>query len=400
MKIIIIYQYFGTPNGSWSTRFFEFTRRWIECGHEVTIVTAPYDKSDVKAKGFISYQEISGIKLIVINSADSNRLIKSKRILRSILFSGISSFFAITKKADVIIASSGPITVGFTGLIGKYLGSKKLIFEIRDLWPLGAIELGLVSANVGKIGLLIEKFIYRHSDLIVTCSIGMQRNLENRFKGLNIVTIPNVANENLINIGGEISNSDFPSWLNVSENKVLLYAGSLGLMDAVDEVIDGFIFSEVSKTVKLVIIGDGAERKILEKKVNDNFLENQIYFLGLLPKTEVVKWYKIARYSLVLFKDFPVLGTSSPNKLFDSIAYNVPIIQNTTGWIAELIESNKIGFNVKPKNPQDMYNIILKCENDFEHNNQKLNLLKICEEYKIQKMSDKYLLAIRGLNES
>ena len=61
MKIIFFYQYFGTPNGGWSTRVYELTRRWVKEGHKVTVVTAPYEKSDIKADGFISHQTIEGI---------------------------------------------------------------------------------------------------------------------------------------------------------------------------------------------------------------------------------------------------------------------------------------------------------------------------------------------------
>jgi len=52
MKILYFYQYFGTPKGSWSTRVCEYTRRWVLEGHSVTVVIAPYEKSDIKTDGF------------------------------------------------------------------------------------------------------------------------------------------------------------------------------------------------------------------------------------------------------------------------------------------------------------------------------------------------------------
>ena len=73
MKVTYLYQYFGTPSGSWSTRVYELTRRWVKKGVEVTVITAPYDKSDIKPKGFIHSTHIKGVKVIVINSGDSNQ---------------------------------------------------------------------------------------------------------------------------------------------------------------------------------------------------------------------------------------------------------------------------------------------------------------------------------------
>ena len=67
MNILIFYQYFGTPNGGWSTRMYELPKLWIAAGHKVTVVTSPYDKSDIKAEKFIDKQVIEGIEVVIIN---------------------------------------------------------------------------------------------------------------------------------------------------------------------------------------------------------------------------------------------------------------------------------------------------------------------------------------------
>src|SRR5690606_41128706 len=109
MKILIFYQYFGTPKGKWSTRMYEMTRRWVDQGHQVTVVTSPYEKSDIRATNFIERQKIGGIDLIVINSADSNRDGIAKRIFEALMFSLMSCYYALTVKCDIVMASSGPI---------------------------------------------------------------------------------------------------------------------------------------------------------------------------------------------------------------------------------------------------------------------------------------------------
>ena len=80
-------------------------------------------------------------------------------------------------------------------------------------------------------------------------------------------------------------------------------------------------------------------------------IESKVHFLGLIPKIEVVKWFQIAIASFVTFKDIPVLGTNSPNKLFDSFAAGVPVIQSTKGWIKKLVATSNVGWNVDPKDP-------------------------------------------------
>ena len=41
---------------------------WIEQGVEVTVITSPYDKSDIVSNKLISKMKIDGITLIVINA--------------------------------------------------------------------------------------------------------------------------------------------------------------------------------------------------------------------------------------------------------------------------------------------------------------------------------------------
>jgi len=98
---------------------YEMTRRWVNEGHQVTVVTSPYEKSDIRAEKFIERQAIAGINLIVINCADSNRDPIAKRIAKAIAFSFMSCYFALTTNCNLVIASSGPITVGLPALLVK-----------------------------------------------------------------------------------------------------------------------------------------------------------------------------------------------------------------------------------------------------------------------------------------
>src|SRR5690606_15534418 len=116
---------------------------------------------------FISKMEVDGIHLIVIDSGDSNRMPKLKRMFRAIQFSVISIWYALTLKYDVCIASSGPITIGLPMILAKWFRRKSTVFEVRDLWPAGAIELGIIRAGWQvKLALWFEKLCYRSADRI------------------------------------------------------------------------------------------------------------------------------------------------------------------------------------------------------------------------------------------
>lgn len=323
---------------------YEMTRRWVDAGHQVTVVTSPYEKSDIKTDKFIDKQQVAGINLIVINSADSNRDGFAKRIFKALLFSLMSCYFALTVKCDVVLASSGPITVGLPALLTKWFRRKPMVFEVRDLWPEGAIELGKLNNKfLRKAAIWFEKLCYKNASLVVPCSKGMEEGVLRKHKAAKTLVIPNASDVELFT---NVSDEDKKVPEKYLGKKIFIYAGSLGLMDEVEQIIEGMRLV-TNPDVLWLIIGEGAERKHLESLVNKYQLEN-IKFLGIMPKTEVIKWFSRVEASFVTFKDLPVLHTSSPNKMFDSFAAGVPIIQSTKGWIKELVERTNCGINVDP----------------------------------------------------
>jgi glycosyltransferase involved in cell wall biosynthesis len=78
-----------------------------------------------------------------------------------------------------------------------------------------------------------------------------------------------------------------------------------------------------------------------------------VLFLGQMPKKDTVAWMSNCELSLFTTLDNIIQDTSSPNKVFDSFAAGKPVVQTTRGWIYDLLEREKCGFNADPQNPQD-----------------------------------------------
>jgi glycosyltransferase involved in cell wall biosynthesis len=83
-----------------------------------------------------------------------------------------------------------------------------------------------------------------------------------------------------------------------------------------------------------------------------------------MPKTELVGLIQNAMVSLVPLANTPVLATSSPNKLFESLAAGVPVIITTQGWMRDFVEREKVGVYVNPDSSVDLYEV-LKNGEDF-----------------------------------
>lgn len=370
---------------------FEMTRRWVEQGHQVTVVTSPYEKSDIRAKKFIEHQKVAGINLVVINSADSNRDGFAKRVFKAVVFSLMSCYYALVINCDIVLASSGPITVGLPALFARWFRSKPMVFEVRDLWPDGAIELGKLNNKlIRKIALWFEKLCYKNAELIVPCSKGMEDGVLSKCPHVKTLVISNASDVELFSNVSE-DEKEVPS--KYREKKLFLYAGSLGLMDQVEQVIEGMRLVKDPR-VHWLIIGDGAEKDYLQQLVLKYRLSN-IEFLGLMPKTEVVKWFTRVEATFVTFKDLAVLHTSSPNKMFDSFAAGVPIIQSTKGWIKELVDRFECGINVEPNMPKQFASAIEVIASDKEYRDK----LALNAHYLAENEFDRGILAQRYLQE-
>lgn len=329
---------------------YELCRRWVAAGHQVTVVTAPYEKSDIKAQGFISRQQIEGIDLIIINAGDSNRLPILSRVLRALTFAFLSVGYALWLRYDVLIASSGPITIGFPLIFAKWLRRKPTVFEVRDLWPAGGIEMGLIQKKwQQRLALWFEKLCYRQANKVVTASIGQKAHIAKRFPKLDIEVIPNASDLELF---GTTAEDKLPEW--AQGKKLFTHIGSLGFIHNMR------YWMEVARELKglpgtsdilFVFIGDGAERGMLEDLKSEWQLDN-VVFLGLKPKSELPVWVQHSAATLFATLDNPVQNTCSPNKIFDSFAAGVPIVQTSTGWIGAMVEQEQCGINVPPSNPE------------------------------------------------
>lgn len=348
MKILYFYQYYATPKGSWGTRVHEFAQEWVKQGHEVQVVTSIYSKSDLTATRFIENQNFEGVKVTVINVRIDNKQPFLKRIFTFLAYAVCSVWYALTAKADVVIASSGPITVGIPGLVARYIRGRKLVFEARDLWPEGAIELGLIKNQfLQKIAYALESRCYKASSLVVALSIGMKKNIEARFPLTKVIDVTNAANIPLFS-----GKAPFQNRGQLQSKKYAIYTGNIGLVNNSLWLLEAAkVLQAKGRTdLKILLVGEGQQREEIEAEIKKNELQTMLIW-GLMPKKDLVGLIQNASVSLVPLRGTPVLDTSSPNKFFESLAAGVPVIQNTQGWMKDFLAEHQVGFTLDPNDP-------------------------------------------------
>jgi glycosyltransferase involved in cell wall biosynthesis len=359
MKILYFHQYFQTRNSAGGTRSYEFSKRFVDNGHQVTIVCARNSSEDLSLNDFVGrgYRRgvVDGINIIQIDLFSSN---KSNFFHRSIVFARFafrSTLFAFSEDFDLLLASSTPLTIGIPGIILKlFKPKKKFVFEVRDLWPELPKAMGVIK-NPILLWLMkrLEIMTYRSADACIGLSPGIVDGIARHGVPRNkIALIPNACDLDLFVPGRQ----DKSTIAGCTENSfIAIFTGAHGLANGLDYVLDSakYLKDMNKNSIKLVLIGDGSQKERLINRANQLGLDNCI-FLNPVPKRELAKILQAADIGMMILADVPAFSYgTSPNKFFDYIASGLPVVVNHYGWVADMLNSHSCGFVVNPKKSEE-----------------------------------------------
>lgn len=356
MKILYFHQHFSTPKGSAGIRSYAMAQSLIRNGHQVTMVcgsfgagqtglTQPFNKG--MRRGMVD-----GIDIIEFELPYSNALSFLKRILIFLSFAFKSIKVALTEQYDIVFATTTPLTAGIPGIFAKWLRRKPFVFEVRDLWPelpkaMGVIKNPIILWMMS----VLEWTSYHSADRLVGLSPGIVEGIIKRgIDPQKVASIPNGCDL-------DIFASDHQPWRpeGVKHTDLMaIFTGTHGLANGLNAVLDAAV--ELKKRqrtdIKLVLVGDGMQKKALLERATELELDNVI-FHDPVNKTKLAGLMASADVGLQILANVPAFyyGTS-PNKFFDYISAGLPVLNNYPGWLAELITKAQCGFAVPSENPQ------------------------------------------------
>lgn len=361
MKILYIHQYFITPNEPGGTRSYWLAKELIESGHEVIMIT-----SSTKFDANLTISDIEGIKVYYIKENYDQSMSIIRRLWAFISFSikSIKISFKI-KNVDVVFATSTPLTVGIPALFLKFLKKIPYIFEVRDLWPEVPIQMGAIKNPILIFcAKTLEKIIYKNANHVIALSPGMADGVAKYVPRKKVTMIPNMSK--IDEFWPRNLNFDLMSELGLDEKSFkVVHFGSLGLANGVESIIQSAKLLRNNSEIDFLFIGGGATEKRLKEECELNELSN-VKFLGKFPMKVTSEIVNFCHVSIVSFLDIPILYTNSPNKLFDSLSAGKPIIVNSAGWTKDLVEENRCGYYVNPKDPTDLVSKILFLKDNSE----------------------------------
>jgi len=402
MKILYFHQHFTTPAYAGATRSYEFAKQLINRGHTVCMVcgesshfTLPKTKEEGVYRGMID-----DIEVIQIALPYSNKDRISKRAFTFIRFAWKGIKIARKEDYDLLFATSTPLTAGIPGIFAKWFRKKKFVFEVRDLWPELPKALGMKNPFFIWGMSLLEWLSYRFADACVGLSPGICEGITKRAgKDKPVAMIPNGCDT-------EIFKPDFRKDIHLKgvkpTDKIAVFTGAHGVANGLDAVLDAA--KELKQLgrddIKLIFIGEGKMKPHLIKRVQDEGLDNCLFFPAI-PKNELNAIVASADMGLMVLANVPAFyyGTS-PNKFFDYISAGLPVINNYPGWLAEMISDNNLGIAVPPDNADAFAKGLIQLADDCElRKTCGINARKYAENYfSREKLSNEFVSFLEKLS--
>ena len=347
--IWVINQFAGTPESGWGERHYYFSQYWKKAGYNVKVISGGYNhmfKKTVEVSGLYKYENYNDIDFYWVNTPKYNP--RSMKRFYSMFVFMIKVLFLPIKvlgKPNYIIVSSMPIFPILSGVILKRKHKAKLFFEIRDIWPLSLQLLGNKSANHPAVKFIgwFEKFGYRKSDAVVSLLPNAREHFEFiAKKEVNFKYIPNGIDEE------QLENEQLPIDITskIPKDKFIIgYAGTIGLANALEFLIDASIDLVSNTKLFFIIVGDGYLKEQLVEKTKDN---QNILFLPKIKKNQVQHLLTYYDVCFVGRNDTPLFKHGvSANKYFDYMLAKKPIL-DSNNYIKDPVELSNCGIIVKP----------------------------------------------------
>ncbi|WP_102400024.1 glycosyltransferase family 4 protein [Haloimpatiens massiliensis] len=244
----------------------------------------------------------------------------------------------------------------------------KFVYDSHELWPEASNNLSMpkILLNIQN---MIEGKIIRKCDKVITVSESIVNYLKEKY---NLGEYP-VLLRNIPYKHSSIENRKlFHKELNIEENKkIVIYQGVIGSGRGIENLIKAMKYT--NENIVLVLLGNGNKVDEYKNIVIKNELQNKIYFHEAVDPSVLIKYTSSADLGMSMIMNICLsYYYSLPNKMFEYIQSEIPVICSNYPDMSEIISK----YNVGEVANADSYNDIAESINKI------LSDEDICQIYK------------------
>ncbi len=361
------------PNESPSAkRMRAFSDVLRERGHKVTVL-APRSSNETGSADNVLYCATIALK----------KKTTLMRMLNQLSFAVSSIFVSLRAgKADMVLTTTPPALIGISGwLIAKGKGAK-LVYDVRDIWPDVAWEMGSFAPEslYSRLFALIRNFMLKHADLVTAVSPGKVTKLESYEPRAKVSFITNGLDEEFLK---NQVNPEIRQKYGMEQGFHCVYIGNLvwshGLKNSLFLAVTAL---EAELDAAFHLFGNGVEEEPLKEYVQTHGLHN-VVFSDRLPNAQMYTVLKSAQMSFVPLVN-QNLKDSVPTKLFEALGVGCPVLLAAVGDAVQILEECGLGIAARPNDKKALWNAFLEL---YHHSHDYLKKQENAQRVILQKYS-------------
>jgi glycosyltransferase involved in cell wall biosynthesis len=355
---LLIHSAFASSEDPGGTRHFELGKRLVAGGHRFTVVTSDVNyltgELVVPRRKLITESYDGGIRILRTLTYSSLHASYLQRIVAFLSFMTSSVVGGLwAGEPDIVMGTTPPIFQAVSAWFLARLRRRPFLLEVRDLWPEFAVDIGLMKNRAAIwASRQLESFLYRHADHILVNSPAYREYLITRgVAECKVTVIPNGVEAGMFN--PDDRGEEFRERYGLRGKFVVTYAGAIGMANDIGIVLESAERLRHRDDIRIVIVGEGKERKRLETRASERGLHNLI-FTGAFPKAQMPQVLAGSDACIAILRNIKMFTTTYPNKVFDYMAAGRPTILAIDGVIRQVIEAARGGVFVPPGQPDQL----------------------------------------------
>jgi len=290
-----------------------------------------------------------------------------KRVLNYASFALAASVGLVkARRPDYLFVESPPLSSALPALLARALWKVPFIFNVSDLWPDTARELGVLKD--GRLLGMVEQFeraVYQKAAYVNAVTEGIRTALIET-KGVSrerVLFLPN-------GVDTEVYRPAEPDVLlarrlGLQDKKIVLYGGTHGYAHGLEYALHAARLLADEPDIHFLFLGDGSEKPSLTRLAHDLNLGN-VTFLDPVPEREMVRFLSIALCGLVPQRDVPLFRGNRPAKMFSIMGCARPVVFAGRGEGATIVEQAGAGLVTTPEDAQSLVVAIQRLSRDPE----------------------------------
>lgn len=329
-------------------------------GHRLHVVTAlPWYKEHDLEPGWdgqlVRHEDVAWGRITRVHPFPTD---KRNLGARAVAFGGFTMLALVEAaigrtRPDVVLAMSPPLTIGVAGWLVARRHRVPFVFNIQDVFPDVAVELGLLTGRqVIAAASRLERFTYDVADAVTVLSDELAGNVRGKLGADQdpgkVRVIPNFVDT--VAIAPQPTENAYRREHGLSGCRVVMYAGNVGFSQSLDLVLAAAQSLLGEPDVRFVINGGGAAREQLLGRATH--LPN-VVFVDMQPKARLPEVLAAADVHVVPLRR-GLAKASVPSKLYSILAAGRPVVASVDPGteVARTVERAGAGIAVPPEDPE------------------------------------------------